>query len=131
MLIRWAVKDDKPAWTELAATPAGLFDSPAIPEEKSFRDYVNFEEIPFAYMAGFMADVQKTGKALRKISCAVKINYEIHSNSAPHIHCHLFPRYLDDDFPSAPIDYRVTEPSPYESEEEFLWFAGKMREELK
>ena len=92
--------------------------------------HVNFEEIPFDDMKGFMRDVQKTGKALRKTSGAVKINYEIHSNSGPHIHCHLFPRYLDDDFPSAPIDYRVTEPSPYESEEEFLWFIEKMREEL-
>ena len=92
--------------------------------------HVNFEEIPFNEMSGFMADVQKTGKALRKVSGAVKINYEIHSNSGPHIHCHLFPRYLDDDFPSAPIDYRVTEPSPYESEEEFMWFVARMREEL-
>lgn len=93
--------------------------------------YVNFEEIPFEEMAGFMSEIQLVGKALRKVTGAVKINYEIHANSGPHIHCHLFPRYLDDDFPSGPIDYRITEPSPYESDEEFCWFVEVMRSELK
>ena len=46
------------------------------------------------------------------------------------VHIHLFPRYLDDDFPSAPIDYLVSEPAPYESYEEFLWFVEQMRKEL-
>lgn len=92
--------------------------------------YVNFEDIPYDDMVGFMSEVQQVGKALHKVTGAVKINYEIHSNSEPHIHCQLFPRYLDDDFPSAPIDYRVCEPSPYESEEEFLWFVERMREEI-
>lgn len=31
-------------------------------------------------------------------------------------------RCLDHDFPGLPIDYRIAEPSPYKSEEEFLWF---------
>lgn len=92
--------------------------------------YVNFEDINHEDMTGFMSEVQKVGMALRKVTGAIKINYEIHSNSVPHIHCHLFPRYLDDDFPSGPIDYRICEPSPYESEDEFTWFVEKMREEL-
>lgn len=94
------------------------------------RHYVNLEDIPFEYMAGFMSEVQLVGKALRKVTGAIKINYEIHANSGPHIHCHLFPRYLDDDFASAPIDYRIYEPSPYESDEEFNWFVEQMRKEL-
>lgn len=94
------------------------------------KHYVNFEDIPFDEMAGFMSEIQLVAKALRKVTGAVKINYEIHANSGPHIHCHLFPRYLDDDFPSAPIDYRVYEPSPYESDEEFNWFVEQMRIEL-
>lgn len=92
--------------------------------------YVNFEDIPHEDMVGFMSEVQQVGKALHKVTGAIKINYEIHSNSVPHIHCHLFPRYLDDDFPSSPIDYRISEPSPYESEKEFMWFVERMREEL-
>ncbi len=42
----------------------------------------------------------------------MKINDEIHGNAEPHLHLHLFPRYLDDPFPGAPIDDRRTEPSP-------------------
>lgn len=92
--------------------------------------HVNFEELPKEDIEGFMSDVQQATRALKKVTSAVKINYEIHSNSAPHIHCHLFSRYLDDDFPGAPIDYRITHPSPYESEEEFLWFVDTMKKEL-
>ena len=44
---------------------------------------------------------------------------------------HLFPRYLDDDFPSAPIVYRICEPAPYESVNEYLWFIDRMRVELR
>jgi hypothetical protein len=91
---------------------------------------VDFEEMPQDEMAGFMAEVQIVGKALHKVTGAIKINYEIHANSGPHIHIHLFPRYLDDDFPSAPIDYRINEPSPYESRDEYLWFVERMRCEI-
>lgn len=91
------------------------------------KHHVHFEDIPYADMTGFMHDLQIAGKALRTVTGAVKINYEMHANSGPHMHCHLFPRYLDDDFPSAPIDYRICEPSPYENEDEFLWFIDQMR----
>ena len=91
---------------------------------------MNANRLPPGEMAGFMREVQIVGKALHKITGAVKINYEMHANSGPHIHIHLFPRYLDDDFPSAPIDYRITEPAPYESYEEYLWFVDQMRKEL-
>lgn len=92
--------------------------------------YTDFEDLPPAVMAGFMADVGRVGKALRQVTGAVKINYEMHANSSPHLHMHLFPRYLDDDFPSAPIDYRLTRPSPYEDEAEYLWFVGQMQKAL-
>lgn len=90
----------------------------------------HFEDMPQDAMAEFIQEVQRVGKALRKITGAEKINYEMHSNSGAHLHIHLFPRYLDDDFPSAPIDYRLTEPAPYESYDEYLWFIEQMRMEL-
>lgn len=93
--------------------------------------YLHFEDMPEADAAAFMNEVQRVGRALRKVTGAVKINYEMHANSGAHLHIHLFPRYLDDDFPSAPIDYRVSEPAPYESYEEYLWFVERMREELE
>jgi diadenosine tetraphosphate (Ap4A) HIT family hydrolase/GNAT superfamily N-acetyltransferase len=97
-----------------------------IPRQHVFH----FEDMPHDDMAGFMSEVQRAGAALRKVTGAVKINYEMHSNSGAHLHIHLFPRYLDDDFPSLPIDYNLREPAPYESYDEFLWFVERMREEL-
>lgn len=94
------------------------------------RHYVHLYDLPPKELAGFMADVQKAAKALHEVTEAVKINYEIHGNSGAHLHCHLFPRYLDDDFPGMGIDVTVTEPSPYESEDEFVWFVESMKEKL-
>jgi len=90
----------------------------------------HFEDMPGNDMANFMCEVQRVGHALRKVTGAVKINYEMHSNSGAHLHIHLFPRYLDDDFPGMPIEYSLTEPAPYESYDEYLWFIERMREEL-
>ncbi|WDV47580.1 GNAT family N-acetyltransferase [Clostridiaceae bacterium M8S5] len=87
----------------------------------------HFYDMDHQDMVNFITDVQNTAKVLHQITGAVKINYEIHSNSMPHLHVHLFPRYLDDDYPSAPIDYRVSQPSPYESQEEYEWFVSSMR----
>jgi len=95
------------------------------------KHYFHFEDMPEADAIIFMNEVRRVGKALRKITGAVKINYEMHANTGTHLHIHLFPRYLDDDFPSAPIDYRVSEPAPYESYEEYLWFIEQMRKELR
>ena len=89
----------------------------------------HFEDMPDDAAADFMHELQRVGKALREVTGAVKINYEMHSNSGAHLHIHLFPRYLDDDFPGAPIDYRRNEP-PYESFEEFLWFVEQMKQAL-
>jgi len=34
----------------------------------------------------------------------VKMNYEIHGNTAPHLHVHFFPRYVGDQFEGGPIN---------------------------
>lgn len=90
-----------------------------------------FEDMPYDEMCGFMQNLQTVGRALHRVSGAVKINYEMHANSVPHLHCHLFPRYLDDDFPSAPIDYRLTEPNVYESQAEYHHFITEMQREIQ
>ena len=94
------------------------------------KHYFHFEDMSADEMTVFMSEVQRAGKALRKVTGAEKINYEMHANSGAHLHIHLFPRYLDDDFPSAPIDYRISEPAPYESYEEYRWFIEQMKKEL-
>jgi diadenosine tetraphosphate (Ap4A) HIT family hydrolase/GNAT superfamily N-acetyltransferase len=93
------------------------------------RHAVHFEDMGEDEALRFMRVVRQTGSALREVTRAEKINYEMHANSGAHLHIHLFPRYLDDDFPGAPIDYRLTDP-PYESRAEYLWFIERMREAL-
>jgi diadenosine tetraphosphate (Ap4A) HIT family hydrolase len=67
--------------------------------------------------AGFMRDAQKVSRALGAATGAVKLNYEIHGNSLPHLHMHFFPRYRGDRFEGKPIDPRaVLEPVYAEGE---------------
>jgi len=93
--------------------------------------YFHFEDMPEEDATVFMNEVRRVGRALRKVTGAVKINYEMHSNTGAHLHIHLFPRYLDDDFPGMAIDVLQSEPAPYESYEEFLWFIEQMKKELE
>ena len=91
----------------------------------------HFEDMTEADAAAFMNDVQRVGRVLRKVTGAEKINYEMHSNTGAHLHIHLCPRYLDDDFPGKAIDLSTpSDPPPYESYEEFLWFIEQMKKEL-
>jgi len=56
-------------------------------------------------LLALMKEVQLCAKTLQKLTNAVKINYEIHGNTVPHFHVHLYPRYQDDPFPGQGIDY--------------------------
>lgn len=74
---------------------------------------VELDDLSESDLLGFMKDVQVAAKALKHVTGAVKINYEIHGNTVPHLHMHLFPRTVNDPFPGAPIDYRQTKPTVY------------------
>ena len=87
--------------------------------------------MPKSDMVNFMSDVQIAAKALKTVTKAERINYELHGNSMPHMHMHLFPRYIDDSFPGLSIDYHKIEPSPYSDEKEFEYFIEQMRQVLK
>ncbi len=57
--------------------------------------------------AAYMRDVQRLSRAVQQVTGAVKMNYEIHGNSLPHLHTHFFPRYAGDPFEGGPIDPRA------------------------
>ncbi|MFA5308786.1 MAG: GNAT family N-acetyltransferase [Dehalococcoidales bacterium] len=94
------------------------------------KHYVTLEDMPLPDFIGYMTDVQKVSKALKEVTGATKINMEIHGNTLPHLHAHLFPRYLDDPYAGTSIDYAKIFPPPYESKAEFDFFVEKMREKL-
>lgn len=71
------------------------------------RHAVDLHGLSIEEGAEFMATVQKVSRLLAKASDAVKINYEVHGNTIPHLHMHFFPRYRGDPFENGPINPRV------------------------
>ena len=70
----------------------------------SRKHAVELHDLPEEVAAAFMRDAQRVSKAVCEATGAVKLNYEIHGNSLPHLHMHFFPRHRGDEFEGKPID---------------------------
>mgnify|MGYP003577993974 FL=1 len=81
------------------------------------RHAVELHDLSADEGAMFMKDLQRVAEAVQIITGAVKLNYEIHGNTIPHLHVHLFPRYRGDPFEDGPIDPRLIRESPYKTGE--------------
>jgi diadenosine tetraphosphate (Ap4A) HIT family hydrolase len=68
---------------------------------------VDLHDLPEAAACAFMRDARKVSMALASVTGAVKMNYEIHGNTIPHLHMHFFPRYRGDQFEGQPIDPKL------------------------
>ena len=68
---------------------------------------VDLHDLPEAAASAFMRDARKVSMAVASVTGAVKMNYEIHGNSIPHLHMHFFPRYRGDQFEGQPINPRL------------------------
>jgi diadenosine tetraphosphate (Ap4A) HIT family hydrolase len=68
---------------------------------------VELHDLADATATAFMRDARRVSKALAAATGAVKLNYEIHGNSLPHLHMHFFPRYRGDRFEGQPINPRL------------------------
>jgi diadenosine tetraphosphate (Ap4A) HIT family hydrolase len=72
---------------------------------------VELHDLPEAIASAFMRDAQRVSRAVKTATRAVKLNYEIHGNSLPHLHMHFFPRSRGDRFEGQPINPKlVTQP---------------------
>lgn len=80
--------------------------------------------------AAFMRDVRAASLALKNVTARVKINYEIHGNTIPHMHMHLYPRQIGDPFENAPVDWRTRTSKLYQ-EGEFEAFIEQMKKAVK
>ncbi|HEU5085389.1 MAG TPA: VOC family protein [Acidimicrobiales bacterium] len=54
--------------------------------------------------ARFWQEAMVVAGAVARVVRPVKLNYEIHGNTLPHLHLHVFPRHVDDPFAGGPID---------------------------
>jgi diadenosine tetraphosphate (Ap4A) HIT family hydrolase len=68
---------------------------------------VDLHDLPTATACAFMRDARRVSRAVACVTGAVKMNYEIHGNSIPHLHMHFFPRYRGDQFEGQPINPRL------------------------
>jgi diadenosine tetraphosphate (Ap4A) HIT family hydrolase len=56
--------------------------------------------------AAFWREAMAVAAALHRELRPIKMNYEIHGNTLPHLHMHIFPRRPDDPFVGRPINAR-------------------------
>jgi diadenosine tetraphosphate (Ap4A) HIT family hydrolase len=93
------------------------------------RHAVELHELSDEEATALMRDIRRVSGALQEITNAVKLNYEIHGNTIPHLHVHLYPRYRGDPFEGGPIDPSRIKSSPYNGSE-FLDFSSELRARL-
>jgi diadenosine tetraphosphate (Ap4A) HIT family hydrolase len=67
---------------------------------------VELHELDRDTLQSFVLDAQRLSAAVAAVTGAIKLNYEIHGNTIPHLHMHLYPRYRGDAFEDKPIDAR-------------------------
>jgi len=92
------------------------------------RHAVELYELSADEACALMRDLHRVAAALQEITRAVKLNYEIHGNTIPHLHVHLFPRYKGNPFAEGPINPLIRE-SPY-GEGEFESFRRTLQARL-
>jgi len=51
----------------------------------------------------FWDALMTVARGVSAVTHAVKLNYEIHGNTIPHLHVHVFPRFRGDPFEGRPI----------------------------
>ena len=90
------------------------------------RHAIELYELSAEEASGFMRDVQRAAKAVHEVTQPVKLNYEIHGNTIPHLHLHLFPRYIGDQFENQPINPRIVK-QPVYAPGEFADFTERLR----
>lgn len=67
---------------------------------------VELHDLDESHALAFMRDSRWVSKAVSVATGAVKLNYEIHGNTLPHLHMHFFPRYAGDPFEGRAIEPR-------------------------
>jgi diadenosine tetraphosphate (Ap4A) HIT family hydrolase len=67
------------------------------------RHVVEPYELDAAERSAFFSDAVEVARAVDALFQPVKLSYEIHGNTLPHLHLNLFPRYVGDPFEGGPV----------------------------
>ena len=57
------------------------------------RHVVELHDLSEDEGVAFMRDVRRLSAAVQEVTGAVKLDYEVHGNTIPHLHMHFYPRY--------------------------------------
>lgn len=68
------------------------------------RHVVEPFELPDVERNQFWTEAMVAASGLQSLLRPAKMNYEIHGNTVPHLHMHLFPRYAGDPYVGGPVD---------------------------
>ena len=68
------------------------------------RHVIELHDLTEAEGAALMRDIRRVSRAIAAATGAVKLNIELHGNTVPHLHLHVFPRYPGDPFEGAPLN---------------------------
>jgi diadenosine tetraphosphate (Ap4A) HIT family hydrolase len=79
-------------------------------------------QLPDDEMIAFWRESMAVARALSSLLEPRKMNYEIHGNSIPHLHLHLYPRFPGDPFEGRPI--ANDDPAFTRTEDELRRLAG-------
>ena len=93
------------------------------------RHAVELHDLTDAEGSALMRDIRNVSAAVAAIMNPVKMNYEVHGNTAPHLHVHFFPRYRGDPFEGGPITPRAAKRPVYDPGE-FESFRERLRSEI-
>ena len=94
------------------------------------RHAVELHDLDDAEGAAFMRDARRLSAAVAELTGAVKLNYEIHGNTIPHLHLHVYPRHVGDAFEERPIDPRAVD-APVYAPGEHAALVVRLRERLR
>jgi len=72
----------------------------------SKRHVVEPFELAPSDLEAFWREAMHVARVLNELFEPAKLNYEIHGNTIPHLHLHLFPRFARDPYVGGPIDPR-------------------------
>ena len=87
----------------------------------SKRHVVELHDLTESEGATLMRDAQRLSRAVATVTSAIKLNYEVHGNTLPHLHVHVFPRYPGDPFEGGPINPRAITGPVYAAGEFVTW----------
>lgn len=73
----------------------------------SKRHVVEPFELPAQELIAFWQEAMLAARTASELFRPTKMNYEIHGNTIPHLHLHLYPRLADDPCVGGPIDARL------------------------